>query len=405
MDIRELEKANLLVLSSAFPFGSDYRGTFVKGQLEILKDYFDHIHVIMPLSFFPKFMLHSGYFKKFSGYNGYPKNYVIDNINIFFPRFFPLPINDDLFLRYRSSLILKATNNLIQNHNLKFDLIHAHFVYPSGYVGIKIKERSGLPLVLTAHGGDIYRQPFRSVKQFEMTKKILSNADRIITTSQRNCNIITGDFGIEPEKVAILSNGFNENFFYIINKNKARQELSLPLRAKIILSIGNLIEIKGHCYLIEAIKKILLTYNDILCIIIGHGDKSKLNDQIKSLGLESHILIVNGVPHEKIPIWINACDLFVLPSLDEGSPTVLPEVMACGKPTIAASVGGIPEIIREKDIGLLVRAKDSDEIAEKILLALEKKWDAHKIAQYAKDNYTWENISKRMLELYLEIIL
>jgi hypothetical protein len=83
MDIRELEKANLLVLSSAFPFGSDYRGTFVKGQLEILKDYFDHIHVIMPLSFFPKFMLHSGYFKKFSGYNGYPKNYVIDNINIF----------------------------------------------------------------------------------------------------------------------------------------------------------------------------------------------------------------------------------------------------------------------------------------------------------------------------------
>lgn len=81
---------------------------------------------------------------------------------------------------------------------------------------------------------------------------------------------------------------------------------------------------------------------------------------------------------------MNACDLFVLPSLSEGNPTVMFECLGCGKPFIGTKVGGIPEIIVSDDYGLLCEPANSEDLAEKILIALDKEWDEEKIRNYAK---------------------
>lgn len=100
---------------------------------------------------------------------------------------------------------------------------------------------------------------------------------------------------------------------------------------------------------------------------------------------------------------MNACDLFVLPSLNEGNPTVLPEALGCGKPFVGTKVGGVPEVITSDAYGLLVEPTDPEELAEKILVALDREWDREAILAYA-ERYTWENIAKEITTIYQGVL-
>ena len=100
---------------------------------------------------------------------------------------------------------------------------------------------------------------------------------------------------------------------------------------------------------------------------------------------------------------MNACDLFVLPSLSEGNPTVMFEALGCGKPFVGTKVGGVPEVIASDDYGLLVEPADSEDLVEKILVALDREWDREKILTYA-ERYTWENVAKEIMGVYTQIL-
>jgi glycosyltransferase involved in cell wall biosynthesis len=113
--------------------------------------------------------------------------------------------------------------------------------------------------------------------------------------------------------------------------------------------------------------------------------------------------LAGGKPHDEIPLWMNACDLFVLPSLNEGNPTVLPEALGCGKPFVGTKVGGVPEVIASDDYGLLVEPADPEGLAEKILVALDREWDREMILAYA-ERYTWENIAKEIMGVYEQVL-
>ena len=100
---------------------------------------------------------------------------------------------------------------------------------------------------------------------------------------------------------------------------------------------------------------------------------------------------------------MNACDVFVLPSLNEGNPTVMFESLGCGRPFVGTTVGGVPEIIPSDSYGYLVEPAHSHDLAEKILTTLEKEWDSVMIAEYA-DRYTWTAIIKSILQIYGEVL-
>jgi glycosyltransferase involved in cell wall biosynthesis len=297
---------------------------------------------------------------------------------------------------------LSSVEAEIRKHGITFDLIHTHFTWSAGYVGARLKERYDVPLVVTAHGYDIYSLPFKDEIWKKNIEYVLNMADAIITVSQSNLECIRRLDIHTP--VHVIPNGFRNDLFYPRDSFTCRQQLNLPQNKKILLTVGYLdLSDKGQNYLVEAIGKLIQVRNDILCVIIGMGkDKCILENQIQSLGLGKYILLAGGKPHDEIPLWMSACDLFVLPSIRESFGVVQIEALACGKPVVATRNGGSEEIITSEEYGLLVKPADPDDLAKKIQFALDQRWDRGKILAYA-ERFTWGNIAKEILEVYRQV--
>lgn len=381
-------KKNLVIISEQYL-------AFVKDQVECLSDNFDHIFVFVrynPLATLTSF-LSIGSIRNYQKKNRIDQTNIRDNIHIFL-----IP----LLYRNLGNVYFRIVDRIIQRNNIQFDLIHAHFTYPSGFVGSKLRRKYGVPLIITAHGYDIYDLPFRNVKWRRKIKAVLDNADRLITVSNRNLDCIK-QLDIRTP-VSMIPNGYQKDLFYPMNMIKCRTILNLPIDKKIILSVGNLVTVKGYHYLIRAIKKIIFDGSDVLCIIVGGGELEKsLQDEIKSLNLEKNIRLIGRQPHNKINLWMNACDLFVLPSLSESFGVVQIEALACGKPVVATRNGGSEEVITSDEYGYLVESADPESLAEMILVALERNWDQKVILRYA-EHFEWENIVEEIMDVYSQAV-
>jgi len=289
----------------------------------------------------------------------------------------------------------------------RFDVIHIQASGPMGgflpaVVGAFWKKILGFKMLITFHYGHskTFLRKYRLFFKFT-----LSTADMFFVVSQKQWEDISEILGNHnTQKIRIMPNGFDQKIFYPQDKTICRKQLGLPQDKKIILNVASLVSVKGHEYLIEAINEFVKYRKDVMCIIIGDGViRRKLEDQIKNLHLGYYVKLVGAKPHNEIPLWMNAADIFVLPSLSEGNPTVMFEALGVGLPFVGTTVGGVPEIITSEDYGLLCPPADPECLAEKILIALEKDWDREKIMRYA-GQFTWKKVAKEVVDIYDLII-
>ncbi len=370
---------------------SNHYLTFVKDSVFYLSKNFDEINVMVRIHWY---------------YYALKINKVIDltdkphNVNVMPTPILYLPM--DAEYKRLGERHFKNVEKSIKHNNIKFDLISAHFTYSSGYVGAKLKEKYNKPFIVTAHGYDIYDLPFRDEEWKEKIKYVLNTADHIITVSKSNLECIKKLNVKTP--VEVIPNSFNCNLFYSVDSNRCKKNLNLLLDKKIILTVGNLEEVKGHEYLIKAMAKIADKRQDVLCFIIGGGQlKAKLQKLINDLNLNNYVKLVGAKLHDEIPLWMNACDLFVLPSLRESFGIVQIEAMACGKPIVATRNGGSEEIIVNENLGYLVEPKNPDELAEKILLALNREWNKEYILRYVK-KFRSDEMAKETFKVYEKVM-
>lgn len=381
---------NLLVICNNFPDRENLYigGIFIKEQVKYLRFFFDNIYVISPAPYGIE------YTRKIK-----QEDYIFQNIHVYFLKYLNFPVFYSYGRKNWIYLEKRAIINKIRNEGLEFDLIHAHYTWPSGAVAIELRKKFNVPVTITEHTSVTF-------------KNAIENKDPVFIKSWKSCDAVIrvrkGDIqffdnvGISLNKVHFIPNGFDHNKFMALDGLQCKEKLNLPVNnKKVLLNVGNMYgEIKGHKYLIEAINEVKKRRKDILCIIIGTGKLRKnLEKQIRTIGLENEIKLVGRKTHEEIPIWMNACDIFILPSLKEGNPTVLPECLACGKPFIGTKVGGIPEIITSEEYGLLCEPSNSGYLAENILTALDKVWDKEKIRGYS-ENFRWQNIASDILKVY-----
>lgn len=290
----------------------------------------------------------------------------------------------------------------ILSNKKKYEIIHDQtsggiFSFISSITASIASKIAGRKLIVTFH----YSNTEEFVKKYKLFFNfVLKNVDTMILVSNKQKEIISKTFPQYSNKLVVIPNGYDSAFFFPRDTDECRAMLGVPVNKKVIFNISNLIDIKGHKYLIEAIGNIAKTRSDVYCIIAGKGYLLEtLEQQIKDSKLEDYIKLVGWIPDDEIPIYINTSDFFVLPSLGEGNPIVMFEAIGCGKPFIGTKVGGVPEIIASEDYGLLCEPASSEALEKTIMLALNKNWDTFKIKEYA-ESFTWKNIAKTTKSIY-----
>ena len=385
------DKNSLLAITPIYNY-------FVKDQIESISKNFDSIEVFVyhnPITeisnYLPIHELSLFTKKSLIEYSGKPENVSVSTVPAFF-----IPIDSQY--RHLGEKHYRKISRLISQKKLQPSLIHSHFVWTSGYVGARLKEIYQIPLIVSGYGYDVYDLPFKSPLWRERIRGILNESDCIITVSNSLAECIKRLDIKRP--VEVLPTGYDSKRFYPRDQKTCRRILNLPEGKKIILSIGSLVKVKGHKNLIQAIGELVKTSKDILCIILGEGNlRDELQEEIDRCDLDEAIKLVGRKPRDELPLWMNACDIFVLASLNEGNPTVMFEALGCGIPFVSTDVGGISEIITSNDYGLVCKSNLSIDLCNKISEALEKNWDRVAISDYARQ-FEWDRQQENLNEIY-----
>lgn len=179
------------------------------------------------------------------------------------------------------------------------------------------------------------------------------------------------NFGIGMEKIKVLPNSINLARFRPINgehRIKLMKELDIPDSSKVVLFVHWLSERKGVHYLPGIIKKVVDKIPSVVFIVVGDGPcRDKLIQEINEVGVREYTWITGGVPNAKIPQYYNLADLFIMPSTDEGFPRVLLEAMAMGVPFVANDVGGVRDILTERQLEFITPVGDVDAFSQRVI--------------------------------------
>lgn len=386
---------NVLLLSHMFPPSS---GSFVLEQTKALRNLGVCFQVLAPTPWAPPFVR---IWRRFRRYDFVPAQANIDGFSVDYPRIVCFP-GKRLFYLYGVTYYLRCrwiVRRLIKEK--KIDLIHAHTIMPDGFAAVLLGREFKLPVVCTVHGSDIIVYPQQSRMTHWATRWALQGLTRLIAVSsdlEKKALALARTAGVR-----VIHNGADPAVFKTWSKAEAREKLGLPPDKKVVLFLGHLTSVKGVEYLLNAVSR--LPHSKLMLALVGDGDlRLDLVAMAKKLGISDVCKFTGHRPHDEIPLWLSAADCLVLPSMSEGLPTVLVEAMWCRTPIIATRVGGIPEIVKSGQTGLLVEPRDSEALAHAIDQILSNPDRAAAMAEqaeiFAGENLTWAMNAKKTLGEY-----
>jgi glycosyltransferase involved in cell wall biosynthesis len=299
--------------------------------------------------------------------------------------------------------------DLIKRRSADVFHIHNRFWYYLGTL-LTIKLLLRKKLVLTLHnakpeGISFSTDNSAALYDFVWGRRIMENANRITAVS-RYTRDVTVPKGLHY-KTEVIYNGVDvERFTPRSDGSEIRKKFGVE-NQPLLLTNARLITQKGLSYLIDALVMLKKEIKDANLIIIGKGPlKDELAKQAVRNGIQDSVFFVTGIPEEELPLYYNAADLFVLPSVWEPSPLVIYEALASGKAIVATNVGGTPEIMTQ-ECGFLVKPKDANEIYEKVKFLLEnddlRMRMEKKARERAVENFTWEILAEKMEAIYKKI--
>jgi glycosyltransferase involved in cell wall biosynthesis len=280
---------------------------------------------------------------------------------------------------------------------LNFDSIDAHYAYPDGVAAVWLGRLFAKPVVITLRGSDVTQLPDHAVPR-ALIRRALAGADGLITVSAGLRQQAVARLGVAPERVRVLRNGVDTTAFRPAERDTARA--SLGLTRPTLLSVGHLIERKGHHLTIQAMR--LLPEFDLM--IIGEGpEHARLVSLIAEAGLGPRVRLLGPIAHAQLPVFYTAADAMVLASSREGWANVLLESMACGTPVIASRIPGNPEVVQSAAAGLIVDSNTPEGIAAGVR-ALFAGLPARTATRAYAEGFGWDATSQGQLRLFRGIL-
>lgn len=279
------------------------------------------------------------------------------------------------------------------------DIIHAHWLIPQGLIACLAGGLNRVPFVVTCHGADVFGLNgvfFSIIKRF-----VLQKAKTVTVVSKAILDQVRVHVS-DSSQIKVIPMGVSSTSFSPLKTNndiRSKYRINGPF----LLYAGRLTEKKGIRYLIEALKKVKNVYSTGKLLILGSGElEGQLKKQVADMDLQDNVHFVGPCVNEKMAAYYATADVFIGPSIQtadgdtEGFGITFVEAAMSGCPVIAADVGGIGDIIKDMETGLLVPQKDSEAIANAIIFALQNKTKMTQIAENALlsciQKYDWSII-------------
>lgn len=285
--------------------------------------------------------------------------------------------------------------------------MHTHL---TAYVGLQARaviERVNLPFIWTIHG------LYRSRGELEGTGwtdalYLIKQAEKAVITAVSQDALIDVFKGIEisAHKMRVILNGIDLSQFETNSKRERnwRTEWGIPNDAVVFGAAGRLIPIKRFDILLEASAQVISNHSNVYVVIAGEGPlRQALEEQIKKLGLQSHVHLV-GYQSDMVQFW-NEVDVAVVSSDSESFPMVVLEACAAGAPVIATRVGGIPEMLTD-DAGILVEPGSPNSLAQVMMRMLDPSVRAEygRRARENAERFSMDKIAAQYDSLYRELL-
>ncbi len=316
--------------------------------------------------------------------------------DVFHPRFLVVPRIEVLNgLSYYAG-IAPVLRRLMRSRGV--DVLHAHCAYPDA-VGVALAASLlNVPFAVTAHGSDI--NVYAGIPLIRpQLRWALRRAGAVIAVSaaiQRRIRDLVPD--IRDRVIHVPCAGVSRQLFAPRDQHEARRRVGLSDISRLVVFAGRLVPIKAIDVLLRAWELLLesgqVTAADRLAII-GDGPLRADLERVAGAGrLRGTVQFVGEVPQQEVAQWLGAATAFCLSSRNEGTPNVVVEALASGRPVVASDVGGIPELVRDGTNGVLVKPLDPGSLAAGLARAFESHWDAAQIAASVAD-YTWESMAQR----------
>jgi glycosyltransferase involved in cell wall biosynthesis len=261
------------------------------------------------------------------------------------------------------------------------------WAYPDA-VGVAALIRTlALPLVIKVHGSDLNVHAAGRLRIAQLCWAA-SRACAVVFVSEALRQRAVA-LGVPEDKTIVVRNGVDGERFRPAPRASARAETGQAPERRSILFAGNVLRAKGVRELMGAFERLAAGRAELDLVVVGEGDEAGwLRERAAAIGLEQRVRLVGHVPHDRLAPWFNAADVVCLPSHSEGLPNVLLEAMACGVPSVATRVGGIPEAVTPHT-GELVEVFDVDGLAAALRRTLDRSWDREAMLREAA-RFSWD---------------
>ncbi len=274
-----------------------------------------------------------------------------------------------------------------------FDAVDAQFFWPDGPAAMIVAQALGLPFSIKARGADIHH--WTDVPGCrEQIIEAAQNATGLLAVSEAiKADIVA--LGVEPHKIRVHHTGIDRSLFHVPAepKDQLRRALPIPPEGPLLVSVGALIARKGQRFAIEALPAL----PEARLALIGAGeDMAQLEILSRDLGVAERLHFFGSLPHTEIARILQAADIAVLPSENEGLANAWIEALACGTPLVITDVGGAREVVRGHDGGRIV-ARDAIAIAAAVDALLANPPARQSVAATVAD-YSWTRNGAALIE-------
>ena len=394
----QAQRPALLVYSSLFPSSvQPNAGVFVRERMFRVGEHLP-IVVVAPTPWFPlqaALRLFKPHFRPSP-----PAYQQQKGVDVWYPRYLSIP---GIFKQWDGFFMALSTYAMVRRLKLagRVDIIDAHFAYPDGYAATLLGRWLKLPVTITLRGTEA-RHANTPALAGPLTKA-LRGATRLIAVSSELKRLAL-KLGADPARALVVGNGVDISQFQAQPKQQARAKLGIAPDARVLISVGGLVERKGFHRVIPLLPNLLKTHPNLIYLIVGGAsaegnNRAELEKMVADLGLGTHVRFMGTRPHAELAEILSAADIFVLATRAEGWANVFLEAMACGLPVVTTDVGGNREVVCQPELGEVVPFDDAQALGRALQSALNKPWNTAKIRQYAQEN-AWPHRVRMLLDIF-----